>query len=679
MAEKTKVAIVGGGCGALSAAFELSKPEHAAKYDITVYQMGWRLGGKGASSRGPYNRIEEHGLHLWLGFYENAFRQIRSCYEELGRDAQCPIATFEQAFFPDPVVSIADRDQLGEWDVWTVEFPPGNGTPGDLLKETNPFSVKSYISKPLGLLLELLRSLDTTLNEEANEPVSRDVMLDRAERIIGLGQLAGLAAFVQVVELIRGLVGFGGNNVENTIADLVERAQEFASNQLLTLVHGDPALRRLWTVFDLMLAATRGIIRFGLMTDSRGFDAIDDYDLMEWLEYNGAHPTSTRSGFLRGSCYDLTFAYREGDIEQPAFAAGVGVRCSIRMYFGYRGSMFWKMGAGMGETVFAPLYEVLRARGVKFEFFHRLENVAVEEDQQGAHVSSLVFEQQAQVKNGEYSPLIDVHGLPSWPDRPLYDQLECNHELLDANLESENPVGGETKTLKVSKDFDFVVLGISLGSIPGTCSELISRDNKWRDMVENLTTIGTQSSQLWLNRTVSELGYEAKVGNLSGFVSPFDTWADMSHLSKHEDLPEPVKSIAYFCSVLPDSEDDPEYVKANMRRFLDNELRALWRATPGHAFNDQWLVGDDNDRFGSQYFRANRKNSERYVQSLPGTTKYRISPLDRTYDNLTIAGDWTANSINAGCVEAAVISGMLAAHAISGFPLLEDIIGFDHP
>ena len=61
------------------------------------------------------------------------------------------------------------------------------------------------------------------------------------------------------------------------------------------------------------------------------------------------------------------------------------------------------------------------------------------------------------------------------------------------------------------------------------------------------------------------------------------------------------------------------------------------------------------------------------------TSAYRISPLDPTYDNLTIAGDWTACGFNAGCVEAAVMSGRLAAHAIARSPALEDIIGYDHP
>lgn len=48
-----RVAIIGGGCAGISTAFELSRPEHRGKYEVTVYQAGWRLGGKGASGRGP--------------------------------------------------------------------------------------------------------------------------------------------------------------------------------------------------------------------------------------------------------------------------------------------------------------------------------------------------------------------------------------------------------------------------------------------------------------------------------------------------------------------------------------------------------------------------------------------------------------------------------------------------
>jgi hypothetical protein len=76
---------------------------------------------------------------------------------------------------------------------------------------------------------------------------------------------------------------------------------------------------------------------------------------------------------------------------------------------------------------------------------------------------------------------------------------------------------------------------------------------------------------------------------------------------------------------------------------------------------------------------ANVNPTDRFTLTLPGSTKHRISPLDATYDNLTIVGDWTACGFNESCVEAAVMSGRLGAHAIARVPRLEAIIGYDHP
>ena len=84
-------------------------------------------------------------------------------------------------------------------------------------------------------------------------------------------------------------------------------------------------------------------------------------------------------------------------------------------------------------------------------------------------------------------------------------------------------------------------------------------------------------------------------------------------------------------------------------------------------------------RFDSQFWTANTAPTERYTLSLPGTLKHRISPLDYRFDNFTIAGDWTGCGHMAGCVEAAVMSGLLAAAAISGTPNLSNIVGYDHP
>jgi hypothetical protein len=71
-----------------------------------------------------------------------------------------------------------------------------------------------------------------------------------------------------------------------------------------------------------------------------------------------------------------------------------------------------------------------------------------------------------------------------------------------------------------------------------------------------------------------------------------------------------------------------------------------------------------SDRLSGQYFRANLDPSDRYVQSLPGSGRYRIAPGTTGFHNLVVAGDWTACGLDAGSVEAATRSGILAARAI---------------
>ena len=89
----TKVAVLGGGCGGLAAAWALTAtPELRERFDVTVYERSWALGGKGASGRMPNSsgdgvrgqRIHEHGLHIWFGFYVHAFRMLRGAYQESG-------------------------------------------------------------------------------------------------------------------------------------------------------------------------------------------------------------------------------------------------------------------------------------------------------------------------------------------------------------------------------------------------------------------------------------------------------------------------------------------------------------------------------------------------------------------------------------------------------------------
>ena len=60
-----RVAIIGGGCAGLTAAWELSKQ---SGYEVSIFEKSWRLGGKGASGRDEAGHIFEHGQHVLLGF-----------------------------------------------------------------------------------------------------------------------------------------------------------------------------------------------------------------------------------------------------------------------------------------------------------------------------------------------------------------------------------------------------------------------------------------------------------------------------------------------------------------------------------------------------------------------------------------------------------------------------------
>ena len=710
-----KVAVIGGGCASMAAAFELSRPEHEGRFDITVYQLGWRLGGKGASGRGPADRIEEHGLHVWLGFYENAFRLLRECYEELDRDPDCRIATWEDAFEKDNFVGMADRNAKDAWLQWTTYFPKADGLPGDPFGDDNPFRLKSYIGHTVRLLKTLLTEVDTRHSEieasaradAADKGAGAKSVLETIERLLSAGALATGAGLATALSVLDKILLPRSAEEDAAVVRLLRKLASDTYDKLGDAVEKDDELRFKWEILDLVIAILVGILRDGIMTNPRGFEVIDDKDCREWLLENGASTHSVDSSFVRG-LYDLAMAYPDGDSNRPQLAAGQAVRGSLRMFFTYRGALFWKMTAGMGDVVFAPFYEVLKKRGVRFEFFHRLENVGLSEpgeDGEGSsrHVKRLEFDVQAETVDGEeYRPLVDVRGLPCWPSLPDYSQLKngdaARREQWDfESFWDRNRAG--TKTLDVGEDFDFVVLGVGVGAIPYVCAEIVDSDERWRDMVQHVTSVPTQAFQVWLSDDLESLGWHGPGPTLSAFAKPFDTWSDMTHLVDEESFSPAPGSIAYFCSVMPDEgiadRDDvsfPERCHEKVRRsaidYLNTNVRHLWpdAVDDEGAFRWELLVTPDADtttagesRFGTQYWTANVNPSDRYTLALPGSLQYRISPLDNTYDNLTIAGDWTDCGFNEGCVEAAVMSGRLAAHALCEKPKLEDIVGYDYP
>lgn len=694
-AQRTKVAVLGGGVGGMTAAFELTAtPELREQFEVTLYQLGWRNGGKGASGRnaGVAGRIEEHGLHVWFGFYDNAFRLMRDAYQELGRPPGSPLAGFEDAFHPCDKIVLYDRQGNG-WRPFEFECPRNFLRPGDLAELPTFWEMAATATR---WALGGWRSLR---DQRADLPGDEhhDLIPDWFENLAGELAADLLDLPFDVAERLLGvaerLASHRARNTDNMVATqaaqtlLLVRLLEAFRSWLWTVVVAprykeDAELRFFFTMVDAGVSTISGIVKDGVL--DHGFETINHLDWAEWLRRHGAHEVTLgrtpadRSPVLR-AVYDVAFAYRDGIIDHADCAAGTATNDLLRLVFSYRGSIMYKMQAGMGDVVFAPMYEVLEARGVQFKFFHAV--TALKAGATG--VDSIDYVRQADLAAGvtEYKPLTNVKDLPCWPSEPLWDQLEAAAQGVDFEAEL-NPLSRPTQTLKRGVDFDEVVLGIPVGALDTVCADLIDRNERFARGINSAVTVRTQAFQLWSNRSAADLGWTFDQNSVAGcYVEPLDTYCDMSHLIAREDWkpPDATSTIGYFCGVLDEPagethDEATERVKRNAIEFVEHDLAGLWpKAFSRGAFDWEALVdrrdGKGPKRFDSQYWRANTSPWERYVLTPAGTVADRLPSGDSGFANLKLAGDWTATGIDGGCVEAAVISGMDAARAISGDPI----------
>ena len=677
---------------ALSCAWRLSSDDRIES--ITVYQRGWRLGGKGASSRGEHGRIEEHGLHVWLGYYDNAFRLMRECYDELDRPRtrpDCPIRSWRDAFAPSDVVGLAVRSS-GEWADWTAVFATNDELPGEPEVTSAPMSPLQFVVRSQALVRDFLSSLDDragsiVLSADPTPPPTTVGGAMLVRRAIDAAAASALQATRMAAE--------GAERAAKLAPPLRASAEllEQIGDQLRRFVSAQGVSRRMVDLLDLVVTSMRGILADGLLTDPRGFSAINGEEYLDWLRRHGIASETLRSPLIRG-VYDLVFGYRDGDPDRPGFAAGTGLYLSAKIFFDYKHSIFWKMQAGMGDVVFAPLFEALQKRGVMFKFFHDVRELEVSDD--GSSIDGVRLVRQVTLTDPStgYRPLRLYGELPCFPSVPDSEQI-VGEVVRPATMETlwgrDHDAG--TVHLRRGRDYDDLVFGIALGMVPFVCREILERDDRWRRMVHRIGTVATQSVQLWMRKTEDELRWSHTGSTLTGFGKPFDTVASMSHLLAAEGWPAHGRpgSVFYLCSTLSDGESagrdyegylesEHDRVRSQAVRFLENELGYLLPgATNPNGFDWEVLCGPDGavgpDRLDAQLIRANVDPSDRYVQSLPGTDRFRLRPDDSGFDNLYLAGDWTDCGVNAGCIEAAVISGLQAGNAVTGAERWDGISG----
>ncbi|MEJ8849210.1 FAD-dependent oxidoreductase [Variovorax rhizosphaerae] len=658
---RIKVAILGGGPGGISAAFWLSAtPALRARYEVTVHTLGWRLGGKCASGRNMAvgGRIEEHGLHVLMGCYQTAFQTIRACYAEWTPRASSPFKVWTDAMTPQWQAAVEEQAPGVTpplWAPWTFTLPEFSGQPGDAVAATDTEALVGLMADAALAMLDA--NLDPALAAQLNyRPALALLRRLASSPTMQNGSTEGIDAtrveLQGAAERIRSRVIPAG------------RPDKIDSATSASMGTGFPdTLNRLWILADLAFSVGLGWLCDLCARGPSAYDALNAQDFRNWLGGHGATQSTMDSAPIR-ALYDLTFAYRNGDastLANGSMAAGVTFRFVMDMVFGYRHAPFWKMNAGTGDALFTPLYQVLEARGVKIDLFHRVTGIELSADK--SQVGTIRIDQQAAFVNGRYQPFVVVKGLDCWPDQPLWEQLVDGEQLRADGVNFES--SGDTTSagqvdLTLGTDFDLVVLAVPPDVIEAVAPQLSAANARWQSMVAQSASVATEAFQLWLAPGLDKLGWTSDATIVSAYAERFDSWADMSQQLPLEDWPaaNAPQAIEYFCGCLP-ADALPANPSQDAQAWLDASIAGLWPAVavPGGPMKPGTEL--------SRYCRANWEGFERYVQTPAGSVKYRLPPGPAQFGNLYLAGDWTLTRFSGGCFESAVESGSLAAAAIA--------------
>ena len=727
---KQRIAVLGGGIGAMSAAFYITEQaDWADKYEITVYQQGWRLGGKCASGHdmrdGYGHRIYEHGLHIFGGFYYQAFDLLRRAYKVLDRPDGHPNQDVWEAFTPEDNVTLVDHSDPGNPNLmWYINMPPNDEAPGDDLKMA---SLADMIQGLVALLIHF--SPGSHGQNASGGPLARikrspgeDVPSTNAEP---QHHWSPSSLLPDAISLLKDFARGVERTIENEVQDLTA---DFVLHKVLHMIEEHArSIREMKSDTNALAPIERFLLSaylvqsiiHGVAADKvmdKGYNSIDVYEFSEWLFANAVavakkfpewgEPTERATALINWtpitSAYDYVFGYGDADTSKRSFAAGTALRSFMLLVLGYKGHFFWKMRGAMGDVVIAPLYLALLKRGVKFEFLSRV--TALNPDPTIDRIASIDCVRQAQLKHPDkgYRPLIEVPvpGWPAdmplegWPAEPLWDQIVDGDRLraTGRDFEADNddaPGPGDVRQrLLFGVDFDKVVIGISVGGLKQVCASFPARlpQSNWGPMFDALTLTRTCAMQLWLTRTMDDLGCKGSDRTLAGANQPYSAWSDMSHLLSRETWNGPTRplAIAYFCGQLP----GPENGAAADRKAYDEAAawllansRIYWpRATSPtspYALDPKLIFdpepGASGDVLGRQYIRANCNPSDLYVQSPKNSLYTRMDADQSGFDNLFLTGDWTLNGLNSGCAEGAAKSGARCAKAIAGaLPPLDD-------
>ncbi len=707
---KRTIHVLGGGPSGLSTAFHLTSPavnpSWRNEYDVVVHQLGWRLGGKGATGRpaDKANRIEEHGIHLFGNMYSNSLHMMAEALAELddGR-------TMETEFLPSDFQLVTDFYR-GRWHGFDGGLPHNGENPW----EHGPIAGPEALAQSMLATIEGILSgqeLPYPGGDESGAGPERSWVAKVIGKVVGfVTRLLTPSEKRIIAKIMKDVEGSGAELDAASLQEVlnaVEDVLDFLEKGIARLATGDDELRWIYVQLDLLATAMRGLIADDLLT--KGIDSIDHVDYRTWLRSHGASDLLMSSSLLQ-AIPNTCMQYPDGDsTTMPQMAASAYLTFILRQILA-PGDAAYFFKVSTGETIILPLYQVLKQRGVRFEFFHKVLDLVPSAD--GSRIESIELEVQASTIGGEpYDPLRTLpDGQLVWPSAPNYDQLEQGHSLQGVNLESWwADWKGRPETIQLGPD-DYVVVALPPKAQRYVCATAANAEPGWRKMLEEVRTTATQALQIWLSRPLDDLGWRKleKTNRWLGptYTNPISAFGDFSDVLPYETWPADNRpqGLIYFCGVLQDPATVPEFsdhaFPAQQHQRVGDMaaqyLRQLGGLLPGaaaggidansldfavlHAY-DEATAGTGEARVQQQYFRANIDPNERYTVSVPGTLQYRLKAWESGYANCALSSDAIYTGFNIGSFEGAVMSGMLATLALIGAPGIQRIYGYDflHP